>query len=191
MPQSLPVHISREKLHSLEVPASFETHGSFDIRFVNHGESVHVHLHLDDPLAEFAEIDAGNHYVEGDSERSVRVDIDDRARGEDARFGKIKVATAYGAQTRWIDIKLSEPEPEDQSVQVDESLANPAPRESENQGLIDNSQLSVLALGVLAIVIALLATIFIQETLITVGALLLVGGVFAALLFLSRESTGL
>ena len=76
MTDELPVHISREELHTLEVPGSFQATGPFDVRLINHGESLHIHLHLDDPLSNVAAIDAGNHYVERDSQRYVHVDVD-------------------------------------------------------------------------------------------------------------------
>lgn len=190
MTRSLPVDISRDELHSLEVPATFEADGSFDILLRNHGESLHVHLHLDDALAVIADIDAGNHYVEGESERAVRVDIDTEKLGEEPYLGKLKVASAYGAQTRWIDVKLTEPTPEDQSVQVGEQLAEPQPTSPGEQSLLEHSYLPVVALGALALLIAFVATVFFQETIITVGALVVLGGVVTALFFLSREAVG-
>lgn len=184
MTDELPVYISREGLHSLEVPASFETTDSFDVRLVNHGESLHVHLHLDDPLSEVASIDAGNHYVEGDSERYVRVDVDtDRIDGEEL-LGKLKVASGYGAETRWIDVRLSEPDPESESVRVDESLAQPTTPDSDSEALIERPEIPVLALGILALLVAVGAVVFIGETLVVVGSLLVVAGVLVALFFL-------
>jgi len=186
VPQSLPVHISRDQLHSLEVPATFEAEGSFDIRLINHAESLHVHLHLDDPLSEIADLDAGNHYIEGESERLVRVTVDTDALGERPTFGKIKVATAYGAETRWIDVELTEPEDSPTPVQIDESLSNPQPKEQSGDALLDAQRLPVLVLGVVALLIAVLSAVLFQETAITGGALLVFAGVLTALLFLSR-----
>ncbi|MEF8821677.1 MAG: hypothetical protein V5A52_05320 [Halovenus sp.] len=186
MPQSLPVHISRDQLHSLEVPASFEADGSFDIRLINHAESLHVHLHLDDPLSEIATLDAGNHYVEGETERRVRVEVDTDALGEQPHFGKLKVATAYGAETRWIDVELTEPDPTPDSIEIDESLANPQPKDSTREPLLDTQQLPVLVLGVVALLIAVLSAILFQQTVVTAGALIVFDGVVTALLLLSN-----
>ncbi|MFW6434885.1 MAG: DUF7524 family protein [Halovenus sp.] len=186
MPQSLPVHISREQLHSLEVPATFEADGSFDIRLINHAESLHVHLHLDDPLSEIARLDAGNHYVEGETERRVRVEVDTDALGEQPHFGKIKVATAYGAETRWIDVELTEPDETPNSIEIDESLSNPQPKEQPREPLLDSQQLPVLVLGVVALLIAVLSAVLFQETVVTAGALLVFVGVVTALFFLSQ-----
>lgn len=187
MTQTLPVHISRDSLHSLEVPASFEAEGSFDIRLINHGGSLHVHLHLDDSLAEVADLDAGNHYVEGDAERAVRVDVDPEAFTEETQFGKLKVASAYGAQTRWIDITVAKPDPESQSVQVDESLATPQPKKEPEPSLLEDRRFPVLALGGVALVIALLTAVLFQEAIVTAGAVIVLAGVIAAVVFLSRE----
>jgi hypothetical protein len=172
VPAELAVHVNRDGLHSLDVPASFETGGSFDVRLVNHGEAVHVHLHLDDALAAQGVIDANNHYVKGDSERLVRVDVAEDARG----LGKLKVATSYGTETRYVDVDLVEPEDSDGSVQVDESLSKPRPSPEPEGGLVEDSRLPVVALGGFAILVAIGAVLVVEETAIAVAAL----GVIAA-----------
>ena len=188
MPAELPVHVNRDELHSLEVPPSFEADGPFDVRLVNHGESLHVHVHLDDGLSRVAHIDAANHYVERDSERFVRIDVDEAALGQEPIRGKIKVASAYGAETRWIDVQLAEPEEDDESVQVDESLATPAtPAQETEPSLLARPELPVLALGGLALLVALLAAVVLRDVLVLVGSLIVLGGVLVALYFLSQE----
>ncbi len=187
MTDELPVHISREELHTLEVPASFEATDSFDVRLINHGESLHVHLHLDDPLSEVAAIDASNHYVEGDTERRVRVEVNTDRLGEEELLGKLKVASAYGAETRWIDILLSEPDPEAESVQVDESLAQPQRPQTENEPVVENPASLVLGLALVAVLVAVVAAVTIAEPIIAGGALVVVGGVLVALFFLLQD----
>jgi hypothetical protein len=181
----LPVHISRETLHTLEVPDSFQASDSFDVRLINHGESLHVHLHLDDPLSEVAAIDAGNHYVERESQRFVRVNVDtDRLDGEPV-FGKLKVASAYGAETRWVDVEIVEPEDSEESVRVDESLSQPqrSPAESESSP-VPIPELLVFGLGVLALIVAAVAALVIDQTIMLLGALIVLGGVLIAMFFL-------
>ena len=113
-------HVNRTGIHSLEVPDAFETEGSFVVDLRNEGEATHVHLHLDDALSEVARLDAGNHYVAGDSNREVRVYVSPG--GEPVR-GKLKVVTAYGAETRFVDISV---EPgRKRSVAVDPELSKP------------------------------------------------------------------
>ena len=185
MPDELPVHISREKLHAVEVPAGFETDGSFDVRLVNHGNSLHVHLHLDDRLSRVARMDATNHYVEGDSERVVRVEVA-ADRGEDV-VGKLKVVSAYGAQTRWIDVDVLTPEEDDGEVRVDESLGTPSPEpdpEVGRAGLGDRPELLVAAFGLLAVVIAGVSVAVSGSLMVMVGALAVFGGVAVAALLL-------
>jgi hypothetical protein len=178
----LPVHVSREELHSLDVPASFEADGPFDVIFVNHGTSVHVHLHLDDDLSEVAAIEANNHYVEGDSQRAVRVTVDTSAVPDDSVLGKLKLVTGYGAQTRWVDVEVGTPADRNGSVEVDESLASPQPREDpEEPSLIAGPELPVVGLGVIALGVALVATVVFQDLLVTLGALVVLGGVLVAL----------
>jgi hypothetical protein len=186
VPDELPVHVSRETLHTLEVPATFEATRSFDVMLVNHGESLHVHLHLDDALSEFASMDASNHYVEGDSQRAVRIEVDTDRLPDDGVFGRLKVASAYGSETRWIDIELERPKEERQTVEVDEELSKPQPKEPEpgSDGPMANPEMPVLALGGLALVIALLATVFIGDMLVLMGALAVLAGVLVALYFL-------
>ena len=172
MPAELPVHVNREDLHSLEVPARFETDGSLDVRLINHGESVHVHLHLEGVLADAGAIDANNHYVTGDSERVVRIAVADGVRG----LGKLKVATSYGAETRYIDVEFTEPEVESGSVQVDESLAHPQPDPEPDPGLIEDPRVPIVGLGVVAVTVAAVAVFVIDEPSVALAAV----GVIAA-----------
>jgi hypothetical protein len=185
----LAVHISRTELHSLEVPPSFEVTGSFDVRLVNHGKSVHVHLHLDDALSRVARLDAGNHYVEGNSERMIHVEVDEDtidAIDEDTLLGKLKVAVGYGATTRWIDIEVSPPDDGNDGVRVDESLTTPQ-HEPEPEPLISNPALPVLAIGAIALLVAALTALLINDTTILLGSIIVLGGVLVALFFLIQD----
>jgi len=183
---SLPVHVSREELHSLAVPSSFETTGSFDVRLINHAEALHIHLHLDDDLSEVAKLDAGNHYVEGTSERYVRVTVDPERVDGDELLGKLKVASAYGSQTRWIDVTVSKPDPEANTVQVDESLATPQPQ-TDDQELSIPPVVPLLALGGFALATVGAAALLFEGTVVLLGALVVAGGVLSALFFLFRD----
>jgi hypothetical protein len=182
--ETLPVHVNREELHALDVPDAFETTGSFDLRLVNHGQSVHVHLHLDDALSEVATLEATNHFVDGQSERPVRVHVN----GDGPVRGKIKVASAYGAQTRYVDVDVVEAEEPEETVTVDESLSQPQPTrrptdpdDSLTATLAENPEVLVLALGGLALVAALIAALVLQNTLVVLGALAVLAGVLVAL----------
>lgn len=184
MPDELPVHVSREELHAIEVPPTIEVEGSFDVRLINHGESLHVHVHLDDALSDVASIGAGNHYVAGSSQRNVRIDVNLDAVGEEATLGKIKLVSAYGAQTRWVDVEVLPPDDTDSSVEVDEELARPQPREPEQPKPFDQPEILVLALAAVVLLVAALTALLVENTLVLVGSLLVLAGVLAALYFL-------
>lgn len=186
MTDELLVHLNRDELHELEVPTSFEATGPFAVRLVNHGKAVHVHLHLDDELSRVASLDAGNHYVEGNDQRSVLIDIDpDRIDGDEL-LGKLKVASAYGAKTRWIDIEVSEPEDDGDGVEVDESLAQPQHREQQ-PSLLDHPEIPVLIVGAIALLVAALTAVLLDDMRILGGSLVVLGGVVLALFFLLQE----
>lgn len=180
----LPVHLNRAELHAVEVPDSFETTGSFDLELVNHGTSLHVHLHLDDALSEVAEIDAANHFIDGETQRIVHVRVD----GDEELpvRGKLKVASAYGAQTRYVDIELSEPDFEEETVEVDESLAEPPsdPEPEQSSSPVASPELVVLAFGILAVLAAGAIAIFVDSTVVVAGAVVVLVGVLVAIYLL-------
>jgi len=194
----LAVHVNRTELHGLEVPNSFEVTGSFVVEITNHGEPLHVHLHLDDALSEVARLEASNHHVDAESTRRVEVAVDPR----EAVRGKLKVVTAYGATTRYIDLVVDRPEREKDPVQVDESLNKPKPRQSpgpsgggpsgggpnESTGglLVERPELAVLAFGGVALAVAVLAAVVLQNVIVVLGSLVVVAGVLVAAALLLR-----
>ncbi len=187
MPDTLPVHLNRQSLHSLEVPASFETDDSFDVRLINHGEPVHVHVHLDDALSEIAAIEATNHYVDADSQRPVGVSL----REEGSVLGKLKVATGYGAETRYVDVRVTEPAEEADEVRVDESLAQPQPEQSpgENSGgpSLEAGVNTTFLVGGLALIVAGVAAAAVPTTAVRASALVVLLTVVAGLYAVTRE----
>ncbi|QPV63864.1 hypothetical protein I7X12_04325 [Halosimplex litoreum] len=180
---TLPVHVNRESLHALEVPDAFETDGSFDVGVVNHGGSVHVHIHLDDDLSEIATVEAGNHFVDSESRRTVHVSVD----GAGEATGTLKIASAYGAETRYVTVQITEPEETERTVEVDESLSQPQPRQSDagsdgaaTGALAASPQLVVLALGVVALGVATALALLVDEVVVVAGALAVLVGVLVA-----------
>lgn len=180
----LPVHLNRAELHAVEVPDSFETTGSFEIELVNHGTSLHVHLHLDDALSAVADVDAANHFIDGESRRVVRVHVDGHE--ELPVRGKLKIASAYGAQTRYVDVELTEPEEERRSVEVDESLAEPPsePDPETGSSSVASPELVVLAFGILAVLAAGAIALVVDSPLVIAGAVVVLVGVLVAIYFL-------
>ena len=168
MTAELPVHISREGLHSVEVPDAIEVEGSFVVRLINHGQSLHVHLHLDDALSEVAMLDAGNHFVEGQSERHIRVDVDTE-RVDKSLLGKLKIAAAHGSKTRWVDVTVSEPEPIRKEVEVDESLAKPQPKQ-DDPPLVERPEFLALGLSAVGLLVAGIAGLAVGNMLVVLGA---------------------
>jgi hypothetical protein len=193
----LVARINRTGIHSLEVPDSFETEGSFVVDLRNEGEATHVHLHLDDALSTVARLDAGNHYVAGDSNREVRIHVS--SDGEPVR-GRLKVVTAYGAETRYVDVSV---EPgRARSVAVDPELSKPkgggegtsGPRPTDSgaatgddSGLLTGIDLGVVlsalpavVFGLVAVILAAGAVLAPGGTDVTMAVLAVVAGVLAA-----------
>jgi hypothetical protein len=188
VPDTLPVHVNRDSLHDVAVPNSFEATGPFTIELTNHGEPLHVHLHLDDTLSQVAKLEAGNHYVEAETTRQVRVE----AAPNGSIRGKLKVVAAYGATTRYVDVIVSEPEEAEESVTVDESLNKPQPKpesgsggaESGEEGLPLTPEAGVVALGVVALFVAAFAVLVLDSTVVVLGALAVLAGVLVAVYLL-------
>jgi hypothetical protein len=184
----LPVHVSRRELHSLDVPASFETDGHFDVVFINHDQAVHVHLRLDDTLSEVASLEANNHYVDGESRRAVRVNVDTETLRRGPVAGRLEFASGYGATTRRVDVELGSTEGDSPAVDVGESLATPPDPDSSgpDRSLPSSPETAVSVLGALALAVAVLAAVSLDATLVLVGALAVLAGVVVALLLLVR-----
>ncbi|QSG15401.1 DUF7524 family protein [Halapricum desulfuricans] len=189
MTDTLPVHVNRDQLHGLEVPNEVEVSGSFDVVLQNHGESVHVHLHLDDDLSDIATLSANNHHVASDSTRRITVDVS----GSGPVRGKLKVATAYGATTRYVDVILTEPEPEPRDVAVDESLSKPQPRSTPTRtrdrsvdafDISIRPEIAVLVLGAVALAVAIAATLLFENTVVLLGSFVVLAGVLVAIYLL-------
>lgn len=181
---SLPVDLNVDRLHDLEVPESFAAAATFTVELRNHGEAVHVHLHLDDDLSEVATIEASNHFVDGESQRAVHVSVN----GSGEATGTLKIASAYGAETRYVTVTIIEPEETEGTVEVDESLSEPQPREpdqsSEGGGLAavaDNPEFVVLVLGIAALVLATVVALVVDNVVVVGGALAVLVGVLVAI----------
>lgn len=173
----LTVHVNEGELHSLDLPDRFETSESFDVRLVNHGESTHVHLHLDDSLSDIAFVEAPNHHVNRGSERRVRVTLTE----EGTARGNIKVVTAYGATTRYVDVNVTEPEPTTEPVEVGEELTKPQPRQPPDSSGFNLPLRPALAVGGSAILLAITAAVALQQTVVLVVAALVALAALAAI----------
>lgn len=131
MARTLPVDINRRSVHSIEPGVGqFETSESFAVELTNHGSATHVHLNVDDELAEGVSLDGGNHFIEAGRTHRIEASVDQRSRPVS---GRLTVATGYGAETAVVDISLIPPEktPEKAPVEVDDRLSKPQPRVRE------------------------------------------------------------
>ncbi|WP_424019481.1 DUF7524 family protein [Halorientalis pallida] len=185
MPDELPVDVNRRERNSLNVPASIETDDSFVIRVRNHGNASRVHVHLDENLSAVASLEDTNYYVEANSAQAIPVSVHEHG----VVHGKIKLSAGYGATTRWVDVKLTEPD-DAGSVEVDESLAEPGGGERDTDEeratdgaasgsvLADRPALPVLVLGALAVAVAVGAAAVFESGLVAAGAV----AVFVAVL---------
>lgn len=183
MTDELPVHINRDGMRELEVPDSIEVTDSFDVAFINHGEALHVHLNTSERLSQVVTVDAGNRHVPGNGERRVRISVDTSTLDGDSVFGKLEISTSYGAEQRWIDVEVKDPEVTRTTVEVDETLAEPA---DSKPSLLDRSGLAVLGLGLLALVLATLTAAVLDETLVVAGVGVVLVGVLAAVALVLR-----
>lgn len=146
MPETLAVHLGRNEPRGLEAPDAFEATGSFEVELRNHGEATHVHLRLEGDLAEAGRIEGDNPFVEGGSSERVHVVV---SRSAETVQGALIAATGYGAEEHVVDIQL--PGPVEDPVEVDESLAQPPPR--DEPGLLGGLSAPVLAVGVVTAVV--------------------------------------
>jgi hypothetical protein len=206
----LSVSLNRERLHRVESVDSFETSGPFDVVLENHGEAVHVHLHLDDDLSRAATLSAGNHYVQRGATKRVHV----RARaGDEPVTGKLKVVTGYGSESAYVDVTVDAATGQKPQVQVDESLGKPkgaqqstgdtagAPavdadvtetadggtrRVAVEDFLPRRSDWPVLVFGVVAVLLAGGVGTVVSGTAATFAVGVVVGAVLSALVFVLR-----
>lgn len=190
MPASLPVELNRGRLHAIEAPVEFTTDGSFYLTLSNHGEGVHVHVHLDDALSSVARIDESNVFVNGDSTKRMDVVVDNAP--SQTHTGQLKISTGYGAETAHIDVSVEPFEEEPRQVAVDESLSKPKQPEPERStfaAALDSipgpDALPFVVFVLLAVAIAI-ATVFVvgPTPAVLVGVGVVLGGAIAAIIYL-------
>jgi hypothetical protein len=183
-PPSLTVDLNRERIHDVEAADAFETTGSFAVVLDNHGEAVHVHLHLDDELSRVASVAAGNHYVEAGDRREVQVRV---RPGAGAVTGRLKVVTGYGSETAYVAVTVRPEEEHQRSVAVDERLARPqTPDERPGAAArlasaAGDASAPFVALAALAVALAALAAMAFPSAAVFLGVGVVVAAVAGAL----------
>jgi len=181
----LSVDLNRDGLHEIAAPSAFETDGPFEIRLCNHGEAVHVHCNLDDDLSAVAGLAETNHYVEPYSRRTVQVDT----RGTNTPVtGRLKIVTAYGAESAYTTVTVSPPGTVTESVAVDESLARPQREDPEPPTLRERMTAAagrqsgaLVAAVTLGVCLTLVVAAFAENTAAFLGSVALIAALAATL----------
>lgn len=161
MSDSLEIHVNRPRPNGLEVPERFVAEHPFAIEFINDGKPVHIHLSLDDPLTDILSLETGNHFLPREETYRLPVQIQE---GRRPVRGKLTVSIGYGAESRFIELRVVEPDDDDQ-VQVGETLAEPSGNQrnrtllSQIVGEIGLIALAVIALLALIVGAAILGTV--------------------------------
>ncbi len=178
MEYRLPVQLNRDDVHAVEVAtATFETPGSFALELSNHGQPVHVHLQLDDALSRVASVAANNHYVDSGSVRTVTVEVvADRRPVE----GKLKIVTAYGRETAYVDVRVVEGEVEEAPVDVAPTPEPRAPDTTPAAVLLTRENAPVVGLAVLALAIAVGVLTRARGVAVLLGAAAVLAGIATA-----------
>ncbi len=158
MARTLSVDVNRRSVHSIEPQVrQLETDDSFVIELTNHGAATHVHLNVDDTLAETLSVAGGNYFIEAGRTRRIEATVDQRSRPVS---GRLRIATGYGAETAVIDVSLtpSEDRAERQPVEVDDSLSKPRPRQQPEQTETD-LPVRAIAAGTVVVLALLLVVV--------------------------------
>ncbi|GAB3417284.1 hypothetical protein GCM10027435_15850 [Haloparvum alkalitolerans] len=184
---TLQVELNGDGVHSIAAPDRFAAQGSFSIALVNRGQASHVHLNLDDTLAEVATLAATNHYVESEGVTHVQVTA---AEPDDTVRGKLKVVVGHGAATEYVTLAV-EPRPRnEQPVIVDESLSSPPEREPEPTPAealaaavdehLTGERVTAVAVVAVALVVAVAVALAVDSPLVQAGAAVVVLAAAAA-----------
>lgn len=185
MASTLTVTINRDDVHTIApATATFEATGDFVVELQNEGQATHVHLHLDDELAEIASIDGSNNrFVEAGKSATVPVSV---TGGDRPVTGHLKIVTGYGAETAYVDVDIVTPTERRETVSVDENLSVKQPSPDPPKRRISAGTLGIVILAILALILAGGAILFIDEPVVMGAAGLVVVVVLGGLLFSLR-----
>ena len=167
---------------------AIETSGDFSIEIHNYGTPKHVHVAPVGDLGRFVTFDASNLYFEPEEVRTISASVTDR---RPEKFdGKVKIVTGYGTNTTFFDVNLRQQVETTSDVIVDDELAKPQTEEATPSPFasfeLGPDTLPVLALAVMAILIAVGATMIATDIAVVVGAGVVLLGVLVALALLIR-----
>lgn len=184
MSEALAVQVGQSGPNELEAPVTFTATSSFVVRLVNHGQPTHVHLRPGATVAGVSSVEAGNYYLERDATVEIPVTVEE-ALGE-SRSGSIEFVAGYGDATVQTEVTL---EPASASaVTVGETLAEPTPSSNQSRvGVFDNPAVPVGALGLAAVIVALLAVVLVQAPAVLAGAVVVLISVVVAAVLMFRQ----
>ena len=186
--ESIPVHVNRGGQGSIEIGReSVSTDRSFELALQNHGEPTHVHCRLTGTLADVAEVEETNQFVEAGETTVVPVTV---GAHEGERSGGVELSTGFGATASELPVTLLGGVGEADRVDVDERLAEPQRPEPE-PGVLANgvdldrlqlgpSTLGLVGLGGLALLAALGAALVVGGTAGILGVGVVAAGFIAA-----------
>ena len=183
--EEVTVHVGRDGPNTLTASASsLEVIGGGTVGLVldNRGTPVHAHCRLTGDLAAVASLERSNYFVDAGEETYVPIQVPDV--GQEVR-GTLEVSTGYGANAVSIELTATG----SRSIALDETLGEPRKREPEPSPVdaladgigLEPATLGVLALGVVAVGVALSTAAVVGGTSAFVGVLVVGVGVLVAL----------
>jgi len=175
VPDSLTVHLNRAGPQSIAAPQAVEATGEFSVYLQNHGTPLHAHVSLDDTLAKVARVVTPNRYVEEGATRRVRIEVEG---GNRPIEGRLQVVTGYGAETAYVSVTLRDPETVEPDVAVDEELGRPTA--APDRSGADPERLMLGGFLVVALLLAVITALLVEELLVTIGVLVVLAGVVVA-----------
>lgn len=198
----LAVSVSEGDLHEVAAPDEFETDGPFLVELSNRGRDAHVHLRLDDALADVATLAETNPHVPRDETVEIVADVDAVTAPV---AGLLTVETGYGADGTDVAVTLNPPAatggtgatrasdggaPTASAATGDGDPGTDAtPVDSERLSTdsgVDLVSVAVVLLAVCAVVAAGGAVALVADPVVAIGAAGAVVAVAAALFFLFR-----
>ena len=174
---SLRVHVNREEPRSVEPEVDvLEVDDPFDIVLENHGQPAHVHVSVDDALAEISDVEETNWYLTEGETRTIPVDV----HSIDAVDGRLEVATGYGAERGVVDVTVTAGAG---GVDVDESLGKIQP-DPEPASTSAREYVVPSAFVGLGIVVSILVAVLVEDIVAVAAGIALVVVAVGVALFL-------
>ncbi|ESS12228.1 MAG: hypothetical protein A07HR60_00770 [uncultured archaeon A07HR60] len=191
---TLTVDIGEDSVHEIGVPRSFEATAAFDIEFRNHGRATHVHLNVDDSLSRLVSVKTGNFYIPENGVERLFVDVIPL---ENSTSGHLKIAVGHGSKVAHVVVTVDQ-KVEDNSVTVDETLAEPPTTESRadrRRRLYERveARLTSLVTGgiiILAVAVAVGIGVTIGDPVVSSGVVVVAGAAILAVLLLFGWTPG-